>query len=205
MMPAAPLQAAAGAGEPDDDALAVRAAAGDEAAFARLYDRHVDAVYAQLTRLLGPTPDRDDVVQQVFLNLHDALGRFRGEAALATFLHRIAINAALDHLRRRVRQPSRPSSVDAAALDRLVADAPSPAVRLQRREELDLMFACLERLTPDKRVAFVLVAVEGLSLREAAALVGARPDTVKQRVLHARRELLALIARDERRAPRSLR
>ena len=56
------------------------------------------------------------------------------------------------------------------------------------------MLALLERLSPKKRIAFILVAVEGCSLAEAAALIGAAEDTVKQRVLHARRDLLARLA-----------
>lgn len=143
-------------------------------------------MHARLPRLLGPSADRDDVLQQVFLSLHDALGRYRGGATLSTFIYRVTVNAAIDHLRSNAR---RPAPVSDGALDRLVADAPSPAVRVQRRQELELMFRCLARLTPDKRVAFVLVAVEGLSLREAGELLDAQPATVKQRVLHARREL----------------
>jgi RNA polymerase sigma-70 factor (ECF subfamily) len=189
---------AAGPPERTEDAevaLAARAAAGDRAAFTAIYQRFVDAVYARLTRLLGPTPDREDVLQLVFLQVHRALGAYRGEASLATFVHRIAVHVAFDHLRARER---RPVPVDQAAIEAMVADAPSPALRAQRREELLQIFHHLSALTPDKRIAFVLVAIDGLSLREAAELVGASPDAVKQRVLHARRALVELIARAER-------
>lgn len=192
------LAAAARAAPPpgdDDPALAARAAAGDRVAFTTVYQRFVDAVYARLTRLLGPTADREDVLQQVFFQVHRSLGSYRGDASLATFVHRIAIHVAYDHLRARDR---RPVPIDQDAIDAMVLDASSPELRTQRREELAQIFFHLSALTPDKRIAFVLVSIDGLSLREAAELVGASVDAVKQRVLHARRELIDLIERSDR-------
>lgn len=184
------------ASEDDDDvALAARAAGGDRAAFAAIYQRYVDAVYARLTRLLGPTADREDVLQQVFMQVHRGLAGYRGESSLSTFVHRIAVYVAYDHLRARER---RPVPVEQAAVDALVLDATSPAVQAERREELAQIFHHLSALTPDKRIAFVLVSIDGLSLREASELVGASVDAVKQRVLQARRDLVALIERAER-------
>jgi RNA polymerase sigma-70 factor (ECF subfamily) len=181
--------------EDGPDGLAARAAAGDRGAFTVIYHRHVDAIHQRLTRLLGPTADRDDVLQQVWIQFHRSLRTFRGEASLATFLNRIAVHVAYDHLRARQR---RPVAFDRDAVDALVADASTPAQRAQHREELVQLFGFLAELTADKRIAFVLVAIDGLSLREAAELVGASPDAVKQRVLQARRDLEALIARADR-------
>jgi RNA polymerase sigma-70 factor (ECF subfamily) len=183
---------------PDDLDLAARAGSGDADAFAALYARNVDQVYLQITRLIGPVADREDVLQQVFLALHRALPRFRGESAFSTFLYRITINATYDYLRYRRR---RAAAHDATALDALIDGDPGPEDRARRREELRRIFALLDRIKPKKRIAFVLVAVEGLTLGEAAALVGARVDAVKQRVLHARRELVALLERSEASPP----
>jgi RNA polymerase sigma-70 factor (ECF subfamily) len=182
-----------------DLAVAEAAAAGDAAAFAELYARYADRVFARITHLIGPGSDREDVVQQVFLELHRALPRFRGDSTVSTFLYRITINVAYDHLRRRAR---RSADHDPAALDALIDGDLTPEDRTRRREQLVQIFALLERLKPKKRIAFVLVAVEGLSLGEAAELIDATPDAVKQRVLHARRELLALMTAAERAADR---
>lgn len=182
---------------PADLALVEAARAGDHAAFSTLYHRHAGWVFARLTRLVGPGPDREDLLQHVFLELHRALPTFRGDASLTTFLHRITINVAYDHLRRRGR---RPLDYSPDALDELIDGSPTPEERTRRRDELRQVLLLLERLKPDKRIAFVLVAVEGLSLDAAAALVGANTPAVKQRVLHARRELLTLIDRDDRRS-----
>jgi RNA polymerase sigma-70 factor (ECF subfamily) len=184
-----------------DRELALAAATGDADAFAELYARYADRVFARITHLIGPGPEREDVLQQVFLELHRALPRFRGDSSLSTFLYRIAINVTYDHLRRRTR---RSADHDPAALDTLIDGDPTPEDRARRREELVQIFALLDRIKPNKRIAFVLVAVEGLSLGEAAELVGAHPDAVKQRVLHARRELFALLQIAERRVDRRL-
>lgn len=191
------MAATAPAPRTDDAALVERILAGDERAFATLYRAHVDRVYGLLTRLLGPVPEREDLVQQVFVDVYRALAGFRGEAALATFLYRIATRAAYDHLSRKRRR--RTAAELDESCDELAADEPSPAERAQRRRELERAFELLGRLTPKKRIAFVLVVVEGMSLREAAEVVGATPDAVKQRVLHARREIERMEARLQRR------
>lgn len=182
-----------------DDELVASAAAGDHVAFNELYARYADRVFSRLTHLVGPGPDREDVLQQVFLELHRALPRFRGESTLATFLYRITVHVAYDHLRRRVR---RPADHDAAALEGVMDGDSTPEVRARCREQLRQIFELLEHIKPKKRIAFVLVAVEGLSYAEAAELVGANTEAVKQRVLHARHELLALMDDNERRAAR---
>ncbi len=182
-----------------DDELVASATAGDHDAFNELYARYADRVFSRLTHLVGPGPDREDVLQQVFLELHRALPRFRSESTLATFLYRITVHVAYDHLRRRVR---RPADHDAAALESLIDGDSTPEVRARCREQLRQIFELLEHIKPKKRIAFVLVAVEGLSYAEAAELVGAKTEAVKQRVLHARHELLALMDDHERRAAR---
>jgi RNA polymerase sigma-70 factor (ECF subfamily) len=183
--------------ESSDLALIDAARGGDHAAFATLYNRHARWVFARLTRLVGPGHDREDLLQHVFLELHRALPAYRGEAALPTFLHRITVHVAFDHLRRRGR---RPVAYAPEALDELIDGHPTPEERARRRDELRQVLELLERLKPDKRIAFVLVAVEGLSLDDAAAIVGANTPAVKQRVLHARRELVELVARDDQNA-----
>jgi RNA polymerase sigma-70 factor (ECF subfamily) len=182
-----------------DTELAEAAALGDTAAFGELYTRYADRVFARVTHLVGPGADREDVLQQVFLELHRALPRFRGDSTLSTFLYRITVNVAYDHLRRRSR---RPGDHDPSALDALVDAGPTPEDRARRRQELGQIFTMLEQIKPKKRIAFVLVAIEGLSLAEAAELIGAHVDAVKQRVLHARRELVALIEGADRKLAR---
>ena len=176
---------------PERDPTVALAQAGDAAAFARLYHQHVDRVYARLTRLVGPISERDDLLQQTFLRVHRALPQFRGDAELATFIHRIAINVALDHLRG---QRRRPLIFDDEALAAMtVADA-DPAARAASRQALARVFGLLAELPPDQRVAFVLIAIDGLTAREAGELLGITTDAAKQRALTARRALTTRLA-----------
>ncbi len=179
----------------DDATLARAAAVGDRRAFADLYRRHLDSVYARLTRVVGPVPERDDLVQQIFLDLYRALPRFRGDAALTTFLHRIVLNVACDHLERRRRGRARSEPLDDRQLETLIAPGASPEQRARQRQELRRLFEHLEELSPKRRAAFVLVAVEGVPLEDAAVLLNANAPAIKQRVLEARRELSKVLER----------
>jgi RNA polymerase sigma-70 factor (ECF subfamily) len=178
--------------EPDDAVLIAAARQGDGAAFTRLFRRHADTVRTRVTRLVGPVAERDDLVQKVFIAFHRALPTYRSEGRVSTYLHRIAVNAAYDHLRGRHRWTESAGPSDAEALVGHVS--PMLEDQVAARAQLARLLALLDQLSPKKRIAFILVAVEGCSLAEAAALIGAAEDTVKQRVLHARRDLLARLA-----------
>jgi RNA polymerase sigma-70 factor, ECF subfamily len=180
---------------PEDDALIAAARGGDHVAYTALYQRHAGHVYARLTQLVGPTGDREDLLQQVFLELYRSLPRFRSESSISTFIHGIAVHVALDHLRRRGRRPKDFTTIE---LDELIDRDPTPEERARRRDELRQVLALLERVKPAKRIAFALVAIAGLSHEEAAELVDTNADVIKQRVLRARRELVAMLARSER-------
>jgi RNA polymerase sigma-70 factor (ECF subfamily) len=195
-LPMSTIRRASRADEAAEDARLVAAAgAGDRGAFDRLYRRHLDAVYARLTQLIGPLPERDDLVQQIFLDVYRALGRFRGDASFSTFLHRIVLNVAYEHLDRRRRGRGRNEPLDARQLETLIAPGASPEQRARQREDLRRLFALLDELSPKRRAAFVLVAVECLPIDEAAALLNATPPAVKQRVCDARRELALALDR----------
>lgn len=186
--------AALPAGIGSDDELVARAMRGDRQAFDDLYRRHVDLVWGRLGRLIGPDPEREDLVQQIFLEVFRSLPRFRGDASFRTFLYRVMLNLASDHLKRRGKRASH--VIDVADLDQLVDGAGSPELRAAERERLARTMTLLDRIKPKKRLAFVLRVVEGLSLEAIAELVEATPAAVAQRVRHAHLELCALMEND---------
>jgi|JI10StandDraft_1071094.scaffolds.fasta_scaffold147392_2 RNA polymerase sigma-70 factor (ECF subfamily) len=169
---------------------------GDKRASVLLFRRHAGEVYRRLTRLVGPDPEREDLTQEVFIAAFRGLDRFRGDAAFSTWLHSVVVNVAYSHLRRRRRQPY---TLD-VLLDTVPVD-PSlgPEGRAAQRQELARALTFLDRLKPDKRIAFVLRVIEGLSLQEIAVLVKATPPAVGQRVRHAQLEIAAMAERDARR------
>ncbi len=183
-----------------DEARVARHRAGDPDAFAEIYRVHASAVYRRLSRILGPITEREDLTQDVFLALHRALPKFRGEAALATLVQRIAINVAYEHLRRGSRRPTAP--MESWFFDELAAPGASPETHASTRQELTRVFACLARIKPKKRIALLLRVVDGLSFQEISTLVEASVETVAKRVQHGQRELDALLlraVRDDRR------
>jgi RNA polymerase sigma-70 factor (ECF subfamily) len=177
----------------DDHALVRAAASGDRRAFDDIYRAHVAGAHRLLTRLVGPIPERDDLIQQVFLEAFRGLASFRGEAAFSTWLHRIVVNVAYRHLRRRRR-----GSWEEVP-DEIPCTAASPEQSVRRNEDLARALRFLSALKPDKRIAFVLRMVEGMSLEEIGDLVGANAPAVGQRVKHAQRELAAMVERDRKR------
>ena len=177
----------------DDEALALASTRGDERAFRTLYVRHRRDVLTFVTKLIGAGADREDVIQDVFLQLYRALPNFRGDARLSTFLRRITIHVALDHLRKRCRDQRLDYNSD--ALDAAVDANQDPEQHSSARQQLQSLLYHLEGIALDKRRALMLVAVAGFSLHDAAAELGTNTDRVKQRVVRARRELTALTAR----------
>ena len=154
---------------PDPDcALVQRATRGDRQAFSELYRRHVEPTYRRLTHLLGPDPEREDLVQQVFLEVFRSIPSFRGESRFATWLYRVIVNVAYEHLRRNRRRALCPLAAD--SLDLVVAAGTSPEAAARQRQQVALALTLLGRLKPDKRIAFVLRVVEGLSLEEIPGL-----------------------------------
>jgi len=176
--------------------LVKRARGGERRAFDELYKLHVVASHRLLTRLVGPVPERDDLIQQVFLEAFRSLAGFRGESAFATWLHRIVVHVAYRHLRgqRRVRWEEVPADLQALTA--------SPEHMADRKQDLVRALGYLSALKPKKRIAYVLRVVEGMSFDEIGGLVGAKAPAVGQRVKHAQRELSAMVERDRQRTGR---
>ncbi len=172
-----------------DQALAERARQGDAAAIGELLEKHGRRVHGRLYRLLGASAELDDLVQQTFVEAIRSLAGFRGDSSFATWLDRITCRVAYRSVpqRRSVSLESVPDPVD-ETLD--------PHEKLRARETCFRLSRLLDRLTPKKRTAFVLHAVEGKPTREVAELVGANLATVKSRIWFARRELERAVRRD---------
>ncbi len=186
---------------PDDDRdLVDRCLAGDRRAFDELYRRHASIVHGRLTRLVGNTSEVEDLVQQVFLESFRSLPKFRGDAAFRTWLYRIVVNVAMGALRKQRRHPS--VAIAADALDGLISAELTPEAQARERELYERALGHVAKLKPKHKIAFVLRHVEQLSLEEIATMVGAKAPAVGQRVRKAERELINLIAIDERRARR---
>jgi RNA polymerase sigma factor (sigma-70 family) len=172
---------------PDDGVPDPRAAA--KAVLKELLPR----IRAQLTRLLGPGPDLDDATQEALLAVHRSLPRFEGRARLTTFVYAITARVAYRHLalRREMRGIVVPLELAPPPLDE--ADPESTAMA---REVLRRLYRCLDRIPDNRRIAFLLVAVEGLTPEEAAEVEGCTVGAIRSRLMHARREIARRMGND---------
>ena len=180
-----------GAVPPDSDSLLERCRQGDQTAFRLLFTRHAPDVARLVARMTGRRADVDDLVQEVFLQVHRSLREFRGDARFTTWLHRVTVNVVL--MARRA-AASRPVLTEAVADD--VAshdDGLWPDEDAARRERLRALQRCLDQLSDKKRVVFILSELEGLPAAEIAAIVEAPVLTVRTRLFYARQELTALM------------
>ncbi len=176
----------AGAGMDDRD-LAARAARGERGAFDTLYHAHVDRVHRHVVHIVGDDPDVDDLVQATFIQVHRNFHRYRGDSTFSTWLHRITVNVALSHLRARKRAHSRRTLEEILDVPGPTEERPDAAV--SRRRDVELLYAALDTLKQDKRIAFVLCDIQGHTLKEASEISGARLNTVAARLRTARADL----------------
>ncbi|HKR88009.1 MAG TPA: RNA polymerase sigma factor [Phenylobacterium sp.] len=177
--------------EASDNALAQRAAAGDERAFAELVRRHKDGLYRLLRRYTGDPEDAYEAAHEAFVAAWSVLGRYDPGRPFGAWLRTIAINKARDRGRRaRVRRllfGTRPLE-ESEAMD--VADparaADEAVIGRQRSQKLDRAIAALP---PQLKAALLLTAFEGRSQQEAGAILGVSTKTVETRVYRARKIL----------------
>jgi RNA polymerase sigma-70 factor (ECF subfamily) len=175
--------------DPDAELLA-RHVEGDPEAFAHLFRAHADRLWTVAMRLLHDAEEAADAVQDAMLAAHRRASDFRGEAAVATWLHRIVVNASLDRIRRRAARPAGPMPTDQHGVPIDPAD-PRDAYA-ERDTRLDVS-AALELLAPPMREAVVLVDLEGQSVADAARLLGVPVGTVKSRCARGRAQLAVLL------------
>ncbi|PYR76472.1 MAG: RNA polymerase subunit sigma-24 [Acidobacteria bacterium] len=188
--PTAP--AAAGSGRMAELALVERVRRGELGAFEELYRTHAGRLYSLACRMLGNPADAEDLLQEIFLAAHRKLDGFRGDAALGTWLYRLATNQILDHLRSRAARAGQ--LTDALDDTGTIADTASGRLGDRAVTKLDLERA-LAQLPEGCRAAFLLHDVEGLEHQEVAHVLGIAEGTSKSQVHKARLRLRALLTR----------
>jgi RNA polymerase sigma-70 factor (ECF subfamily) len=185
----------------DDRTLAQRVAAGDRASFERLMRRHNRRLYRLARATLRDAAEAEDALQDAYLAAYRAIGGYRGEAALGTWLSRLVLNECLGRLRREKRRdnivPIRGG--DALEAEELAAMEPckhAPDEAMLRAEVRALIERRLDQLPEEFRLVFVLRSVEELSVEETAQSLGIPEATVRSRHFRARSLLREALAQD---------
>lgn len=173
----------------DDAGLVAACQAGRKAAFEVLVERHQRQVYQLCYRFAGNHEDASDLCQDVFLRAYRALGRFRGDAAVSTWLYRIAVNASLNRVAAR--------TAPTVALDEtaeLAAPPADPADHLIAGQRAAQVRAAIAALPERQRATLILRVYHDRSHREIAGILGTTEGAAKTNLFHALGNLKKLLA-----------
>ncbi len=174
-----------------DQALVERVQRGDKRAFELLVSKYQRKIFRLLSRLIRDSAEIEDVAQEAFIKAYRALPNFRGESAFYTWLYRIAINTAKNHLvaqGRRAPTSTETEVEDAENFDDAdqLRDVNTPDSMLQSRQVGEAVNRAIEKLPEDLRTAIVLRELEGLSYEEIAESMNCPIGTVRSRIFRAR-------------------
>ncbi|PWK93035.1 RNA polymerase sigma factor RpoE [Fulvimonas soli] len=173
-----------------DSALVERVQGGDKRAFDLLVRKYQHKVIGLIARYVRNPAECEDVAQEAFVRAWRAIGSFRGDSAFYTWLYKIAVNTAKNHL---VAMGRRPPSDDVAIEDAVfgagaerMQDSATPERELLRQEIEQTVFDTVQALPEELRAAITLREVDGLSYEEIAEAMGCPIGTVRSRIFRAR-------------------
>jgi len=178
-----------------------RLRSGEEAAWGELHRDHYPRLWSSVQRILNNPTLADDVVQEAFIKAHRDIGRFEGHAQLGTWLYRIAINQALDTIRKRQRTDRWLSFLSPLADDENQPAmpeghvAPTAGAGLENAELREAIFEAMGELSVEHRAVVQLRLVDEMSLEETAQLLRCRPGTVNSRLHYACEHLRRKLAK----------
>jgi len=171
------------------DALA-RAQAGDHQAFAQLYSLHKRRIYSLCLRMVGNVAAAEDLTQEAFLQLHRKIATFRGDSAFSTWLHRLAINVVLMHLRRKGLQVvSLDEAMEPAPEERPGRSFGAPDLTLSGTIDRLALQRAIDILPAGYRLIFVLHDIEGYEHNEIASMLDCSVGNSKSQLHKARLKL----------------
>src|SRR5690242_16680405 len=170
------------------EAEAIAAAqAGDGAAFERLYSLHKRRVYSLCLRMLGNVAEAEDLTQEAFLQLYRKIGTFRGDSAFSTWLHRLAVNVVLMHLRKKgLPQVSLEETLEPSQEDGPRKDIGARDLTLSGSIDRVTLERAVENLPPGYRLVFILHDVEGYEHNEIADMLACSIGNSKSQLHKAR-------------------
>ncbi len=173
-----------------DQALVQRVQAGEKRAFDLLVGKYQHKVTSLISRYVHDWSECQDVAQETFIRAYRALGNFRGDSQFYTWLYKIAVNTAKNHL---VSMGRRPPTDDVDAVDAVqydggtrLRDTDTPEHEMMRQEIERTVAATVEALPEELRMAITLREVDGLSYEEIAETMDCPIGTVRSRIFRAR-------------------
>ena len=173
-----------------DQLLVERVQKGDKRAFDLLVGKYQHKIVSLIMRYVSDHAEAQDVAQEAFIKAYRAIARFRGDSAFYTWMYRIAINTAKNHLVSLSRRPPQ-SDVDAQdaeqfSVDTRLKDRGSPEHELLKEEIEQTIQDAIQDLPEDLRIAITLREMEGMSYEDIATTMECPIGTVRSRIFRAR-------------------
>jgi RNA polymerase sigma-70 factor (ECF subfamily) len=151
-----------------------------------LYDEYATRVYNLSLHYVRNIPDAEEITQDVFLKIHNSLSDFNQEAEIGTWIHRITVNTALDHLRKQNAKKRRfILSMDNAVLPASTNHV-HPGIQLEEKESIKALMDIINELPNNQKTAIILHKIEGLSQRETALIMKRSVKSVESLIGRAR-------------------
>ncbi|MER3498261.1 MAG: RNA polymerase subunit sigma-70 [Chitinophagaceae bacterium] len=166
---------------------------GDEEAFKQIVESWKDLVYNTAIGFLQNAQDAEDITQEVFLEVFESVKNFKAEAKFTTWLYRITVSKALDHLRRKKRK-KRFAFVQSlfGPNNETVVEKPDfnhPGIKLDNKERAAILFKAIDRLPENQKTAFTLHKIEGLSYQEISEVMNTTVSAIESLIHRARQNL----------------
>lgn len=183
----------------DDQTIVERVLKGDTQSYSVLVDRYQDRIYSAVVNYVANREDATDITQEVFVKAYSKLNTFNAGSAFYTWIYRIAVNAAIDFIRKR-----RSRQTDSLDDDKYTQTGFEPVSKdmstdpervVVRGEQVHMLRKAISQLSDKLRSALVLHDVEGLSQDEVAQILKVPVGTVKSRVSRARTELKYILSK----------
>ncbi len=181
----------------NDAALIELAKQKDRSAFKTLVETSQDMVYNTLLGILQNAEDAEDVAQEVFVQVYESLKTFKGESKFSTWVYRITLSKATDHIRKKNRK-KRFAFLQSlyGKNEEQVIDPPNfhhPGVEMENKENATILFGAIDKLLPNQKAAFILNKLEGLSYKEIGEVLDISDAAVDSLLQRAREKLKKIL------------
>ena len=172
---------------------------GEEAAFKTIVDTYQNMVYNTCLSIVKSEEDAEDLTQEVFVQVYQSIGSFKGESKLSTWLYRIATTKSLDHERKKKRKKRfgfvKSIFGDDAQIEVNPPDFHHPGVVLDQKENAATLFKAIEKLPDNQRIAFILNKIEGLSYQEISQVMETSVSAIESLLHRAKNNLRKILER----------
>ena len=166
---------------------------GSEAAFRSLVELFQNKVFNTVLSIVQDRGEAEDVSQEVFIEIYESVGKFRGDAKISTWVYRIATTKALEHYRRKRTQKRFSFLTGLFGNDGEVVhhsiDFEHPGVQLENKERAKILFREIDKLPENQKVAFTLYNIEGLSYQEICEVMQTSISSVESLIFRAKANL----------------